>query len=63
MNSCNFTLLISSLACCLAEGKTPDEINYLASILVQLGDTMFAITARDAFCESRQPTAAKPNCN
>ena len=54
MNSCNFTLLISSLACCLAEGKTTDEINYLASILVQLGDTMFAITAREAYCESFQ---------
>ena len=57
MNSCNFTLLISSLACCLAEGKIADEINYLASILVQLGDTMFAMTAREAYCESVQSDA------
>ena len=63
MNSCNFTFLISSLACCLTEGKTADEINYLASILVQLGDTMFSISARQAFCESLQTKAKESACD
>ena len=51
MNSCEFTFLITSLACCISEGKTAEELAYLAAILVQLGDTLAMIAARDSFCQ------------
>ena len=51
MQSCEFTFFISSLACCIADGKSADEINFIASVVVQLGDTLVAIGAREAFCK------------
>lgn len=52
MNSCEFTFLISSLACCIADGKSTEEVNYIGSVLTQLGDTLMAIGAREAFCST-----------
>lgn len=53
MNSCDFALLISSLACCIAEGKSTEEVNFIGSALAQLGDTLVAMAARDAFCAAK----------
>ena len=37
MDSCELTVLISALACCTADGKSPEEIALLSSIFMQLG--------------------------
>ena len=47
MQSC---LSISTLACCIAEGKSPEEIALISSIFMQLGDTLATIAAHQALC-------------
>lgn len=56
MKSCDYILSLSALACCLAEGKSSEEIALLSSVLVQLGDTLATIAAHEEFCESDEPT-------
>ena len=56
MKSCDYILSLSALACCLAEGKSSEEIALLSSVLVQLGDTLATIAAHEEFCESDGPT-------
>ncbi|MBE5995716.1 MAG: hypothetical protein E7247_25380 [Paenibacillaceae bacterium] len=50
MQSCELVTLVSSIACCLAQGRTPDEIALLSSIFDQLGDTLDTIAAHQALC-------------
>lgn len=52
MNSCEFTFLLSSLACCIADGKSAEEVNFIGSALAQLGDTPVAIGARESLCST-----------
>lgn len=40
MQSCEFAMTITALACNLAQGKTPDEIALYAAFFSQLGDTL-----------------------
>ncbi|MFR4439040.1 MAG: DUF6774 domain-containing protein [Hungatella sp.] len=40
MDSCELTVLISTLACRIADGKSPEEIALLSSIFMQLGDSL-----------------------
>lgn len=48
MNSCELVMVISSIACSISQNLTNDEINLLAAILTQLGDTLATIaTTRD----------------
>ena len=48
MQSCELALSISTLACCIAEGKSPEEIALISSIFMQLGDTLATIAAHQA---------------
>lgn len=50
MQSCDLVIAISALACCIAEGKTEEEIALLSSIFSQLGDTLDTISAQQALC-------------
>lgn len=50
MQSCEFALSVSTLACCIAEGKSPEEIALISSIFMQLGDTLATIAAHQALC-------------
>lgn len=43
MDSCELVTLISTLACSIAKDRTTDEINTLAVIFTQLGDTLTTI--------------------
>ncbi|ADL03461.1 DUF6774 domain-containing protein [Lacrimispora saccharolytica] len=53
MQSCELVMFVSSLACCIAEGRSSDEIALLSTIFSQLGDTLSTITAhRDLCCDS-----------
>ena len=47
MNSCELVTFISTLACSIANGRTQEEINMLAVILTQLGDTLVTISTYD----------------
>lgn len=50
MQSCEFAVAVSSLACCIAQDKSAEEIALISSIFMQLGDTLATIAARDALC-------------
>lgn len=50
MDSCNFVVLISTIACSIADGKSPEEIALIGSIFVQLGDSLATIAAHQALC-------------
>lgn len=51
MNSCELTALITALANSISCKLSNDEITLLASILVQLGDTLVTIATRKSICE------------
>lgn len=53
MNSCEFAATISALACCIAKGRSEEEISLLSSILMQLGDTLTTLAAHQALCEKK----------
>ncbi len=50
MQSCELVMLVSSLACCIAEGRSSDEIALLGTIFSQLGDTLGTILAHQELC-------------
>ncbi|MGN0159741.1 MAG: DUF6774 domain-containing protein [Brotaphodocola sp.] len=51
MNSCEFATTISAMACCIAKGKSEEEIALLGAVFMQLGDTLTTISAHQALCE------------
>ena len=51
MNSLELTSAVTALANALACKLTTSEISLLASILVQLGDTLGTIAAQRTLCE------------
>ena len=50
MNSLELTTAINTLANAIACKLTIDETALLASVLVQLGDTLATIATRESFC-------------
>ena len=52
MLSCELVTFISTFSCCLAKGKSIEEIALLSSILVLIGDNLDAIAAQEALCLS-----------
>lgn len=53
MQSCELAISISTLACCIADGKSSEEIALVSSIFMQLGDTLATISAHQALCASK----------
>ena len=53
MNPIELSSAVSALASALACKLTPSEIALVASIFVQLGDTLATIAASQALCEER----------
>ncbi len=51
MNSLEMTSAITALASAITCGLTVDEIALVASIFVQLGDTLATIAARENLCQ------------
>ena len=56
MNSLELTSAITALASAIACKLTPDEATLLASVFVQLGDTLATIVAHESLCESKDKT-------
>ncbi|MBQ8337784.1 MAG: hypothetical protein IJY33_01425 [Oscillospiraceae bacterium] len=52
MNSCELTASVTAVANALAARLTNEELALLASVLVQLGDTLVTISTRRALCEN-----------
>ena len=52
MNSCELTAAVTALANTLACSLSNEKLTLLASVLVQLGDTLVTITAQRALCEN-----------
>ncbi|MBQ8869657.1 MAG: hypothetical protein IJ027_08145 [Oscillospiraceae bacterium] len=52
MNSCELTASVTAVANALASRLTNEELALLASVLVQLGDTLVTISTQRALCES-----------
>ncbi len=50
MTPCELPMMISAIACCIAEGRSADEIGLISSIFSQLGDTLDTIAAQQALC-------------
>ena len=51
MNPCELTAAVTAIANALACRLTNEELGLLASVLVQLGDTLVTIVAQRAMCE------------
>ena len=45
MECCELVTLVSTLACVIAQDKTPDELALIGSIFNQLGDSLATIAA------------------
>ena len=56
MNSLELTGAITALASAIACKLSVDEIALLASIFVQLGDTLATIAARESLCGNSNKT-------
>lgn len=52
MNPCELTASVTALANALACRLNNDELTLLASVLVQLGDTLVTIVTQRALCEN-----------
>ena len=50
MDSCELTVTISALACCIADDRSPEEIALISSIFVQIGDSLATMAAHHALC-------------
>lgn len=52
MNSCELTAAVTAVANTLACKLSNDELTILASVLVQLGDTLVTIATQRTICEN-----------
>ena len=52
MNACELTASVTAVANALACRLDNDELTLLASVMVQLGDTLVTIVTQRAACES-----------
>lgn len=52
MNPCETTAAVTAIANALACRLDNDELTLLASVLVQLGDTLVTIVTQRAICEN-----------
>lgn len=58
MQSCELAMLVTSLACCIAQDRPAEEVALISAVLSQLGDTLATIAAQEAFC----PPDQKDSC-
>lgn len=52
MNSCELTASVTAVANTIACRLSNDELTLLASVLMQLGDTLVTIATQRALCEN-----------
>lgn len=59
MKCCELVTLVSTLACVIAQDKTPDELALLASVFNQLGDSPATIAACKIKCNDTNEVIIK----
>lgn len=59
MKCCDLVTLVSTLACVIAQDKTPDELALLASVFNQLGDSLATIAACKIKCNDTNEVIIK----
>lgn len=62
MQSCELVTLVSSLSCCIAKGKTAEELTFLSALFILLGDNLDTIVAHDELCESKRKEECECEC-
>lgn len=50
----NLTLSISAIAAAIAQGRATEEIDLMAAVFTQLGDTLATISAARGICENTE---------
>ena len=63
MNSCELVFKISAIANAISSKLTTDELNLLATIVTQLGDTLNTIAAQRTYCDSLNNKSTDTNAN
>ena len=63
MNSCELIFKISAIANAISSKLTTDELNLLATIVTQLGDTLNTIAAQRTYCDSLNNKSTDTNVN
>lgn len=53
MNACELTTAVTALANALACEFSEEELTLIASVLVQLGDTLVTIVTRNSICKEK----------
>lgn len=51
MNSCELVTYVSSIACVLSKNCQTEDLELLAAIFSQLGDTLATILVNNALCQ------------
>ena len=60
MRSLELTMAITALANAVACGLTESELALLASIFVQIGDTLATVAAEKALCDGKASSGESP---
>ena len=50
MSPCEYSALITSIACIIAKDKCPEEIELIGATLTQLGDTLITMVTYENVC-------------
>lgn len=58
MKPCETAIAVSTIAAALAEGRTLCELEIMAAIFTQLGDTIATIAAQKGCCEAQNQSGA-----
>jgi hypothetical protein len=53
MNACELVTFVSTIACTLSKHLTTDELNILAALCNQLGDSLATIIAHQSICDKQ----------
>lgn len=65
MQSCELVTFVTALACAISQCYSDDELDVVASVFTQLGDTLQTIISNGQLCDkgndSGEKSAAKDN--
>jgi hypothetical protein len=61
LDECEIIAFVSAFACSISKCYTDDELNLLAAIFTQLGDSLNTITARRALCDNNTADSSNQN--
>ncbi len=50
MNPCEYTMLVSTIACSIAQDRSEEEVELLAAFFSQLGDSLATFITYKAVC-------------